>query len=75
MQSCTLCAAFQDSELVTQSNDFKPQIVARSTETSQPGEYDSYNQSINPPLYQQDGGSCSGIPANGILVTYNQSGE
>src|SRR5215471_17685291 len=38
MESCPFGAALQDRELVTQSNDFKSQIVTRSKEASHPGE-------------------------------------
>ena len=42
LQPCPLGAALQNNQLVPQSNDFKSEIVARSNEALQPGEYRSY---------------------------------
>src|ERR1700693_5791043 len=42
LQPCPLGAALQNNQLVLQSNDFKSEMVARSNEALQPGEYRSY---------------------------------
>lgn len=72
VQPWPLGSALQYNHLMSQSNDFKAQIVARSNEALQPGEYCN-----NQPMHElaviskMSARTAEIFAPNGILATYN----